>query len=197
MSDRPTAVTGVNVARSLMFGLLTIAITAPAHAAAGGAVPALPGLAVLVLATAVTAWPVLRRAAHPAVLFGVVGIAQIGLHPAFQALAVPAGHAGHPGTPWMVVAHLAAGLGAVALVMAVDPVVRLAVGRASRRRVPTSAIRRPTGPVAPPALSPVPLRVTTDAPRRGPPAGGAVPPHRSPHPAGADAPPLCRSGVLL
>ena len=177
---------GLNVARSLTFGLLTIAITAPAHAAAGGAVPALPGLAVLMLTTSVAGWPVVRRPVRPGVLFAVVGVAQIMLHPAFQALAVPVGHVGHPASLLMVGVHVVAGFVAIALVMAVDPVVRRrCTGRPRRRRVPAPSIRRLMVP-APPPLSPVPLRVTTDAPRRGPPPRCSRV-HPSPHPATADA----------
>ena len=52
---------GLIAGRSVAFGLVTISITALAHAAAGGRLPSVPGAVVLVLATSATAWPVLRR----------------------------------------------------------------------------------------------------------------------------------------
>lgn len=197
MSDRKTAVPGVDGARSLVFGLLTTSITALAHSAAGGAVPTLPGLAVLALTTSATAWPVLRRAWRPAALFTVVGAAQVALHPAFQALAAPAGHAGHPATPLMVVVHLAAGLGVVALVLAVDPVIRRWAADRVQRRVPVPVTGPGIVPILWPPASPVPARVVTDAPRRGPPPGGAVaPPLAAPGASGCPTPLPMRSSVV-
>jgi len=211
-----TAATGLVAVRSVLVGLVTIATTALAHAAAGGAIPGVPGLTVLVLATSATAWPVLRRVVRPAVLFGAVGLAQVLLHPAFQALAAPAtdaaGHADgagrlvaagsagleshHPASWVMVLAHLAAGVGAVALVVAVDPVVRrLGAGRV-RRRVAAPVIGHRIVPIGPPIPSMRPARVATDAPRRGPPWAG-IRQHCPRDPPRAQVPPPFRSGVLL
>lgn len=211
-----TAATGLIAVRSLLVGLLTIATTALAHAAAGGAMPAVPGLTVLVLATAATAWPVLRRAARPAVLFGAVGSAQVLLHPAFQALAGPAsgavGHADgagrlvtagsagleshHPASWVMVLAHLAAGVGALALVMAVDPVLRRLGAGGVRRRVAAPVIGHRSVPIGPPIPSMQVARVATDAPRRGPPGAANRHPAR-PILRGQTSQPPFRSGVLL
>ncbi|WP_395728994.1 hypothetical protein [Nakamurella sp.] len=207
MSIRQPVATGVSVARSLVFGVLTTSVTALAHAGAGGAMPAAPGLVVLTLITSASAWPVLRRAVRPAVLFAVIGVAQLALHPAFQALAATAGHAGHPGTLPMTVAHLAAGLGAAGLVIAIDPVLgRRRVGRAWRRRAPAPAIAHRPIPILPAPVSMVAARAASDAPRRGPPGGVLTCPGIRPssrRPATARRPggcgrtiPLCRSGVL-
>lgn len=175
-----TAASGLVATRSLLVGLLTVATTALAHAAAGGAMPGIPGLAVLVLATSATAWPVLRRDVRPALLFGMVGSAQVVLHPGFQALAPASGHPGHHPVTWvMVLAHLAAGLGAVALVLAVDPVMRQLGAVGGRRHGAAPVIGRPAVPPGPPPPSPLPARVAADAPRRGPPGGCAPVHHRS------------------
>ncbi len=189
---------GLIAGRSVAFGLVTISITALAHAAAGGRLPSVPGAVVLVLATSATAWPVLRRDVRPTVLFAAVGVAQLALHPAFQALAGPAAHAGHQaGSGPMVLAHVAAGLAAVALVLAVDPLVRRlgAARRAGRPRVlATGSHAVPAGP----PIHLVPARVLTDAPRRGPPDRPIDRLHRRSapvRPATAGPDPACPAGA--
>ncbi len=161
-------------ARSLVFGLITVGLTVLAHAAAGGGVPPVTSLLVLVLVTAAVGYPLLRRIWRPAALPVAIGAAQVGLHPVFEALAQSGGtgHAAHTAAPAMLGAHVVAGMLGALLVTALDPVLRCLRLRGARLvRVPVAAAVEPRAPEpvrsAPPSLTP--RVVSIAAPR--PPCG--------------------------
>jgi hypothetical protein len=163
--------------RSTAFGAITLGLTLLAHAAAGGGVPSPVALAVLVLVTGAVGAPLFRRGLRPAVLVPVVGAAQVALHPVFQGLAgmEPAGHAGHGSPQVMLGAHVVAGVLAVLLVTALDPVLRCLRLHGAPLLVRLGVVR--VGPVT--QARPIPAddhlvvtcrAVVLVAPRRGPPS---------------------------
>jgi hypothetical protein len=162
--------------RSAVFGAVTVGLTVLAHAAAGGGVPSPVAVALLVVVTSAVGAPMFRRRLRTRTLVPVVGVAQVALHPVFQGLADTAAdaHAGHGSALPMLVAHVVAGVLAVLLVTALDPVMRCLGLRGARMPVRLGVVR-----VAPAAQSPVvpfgddvvltPRVMALPAPRRGPP----------------------------
>ncbi len=162
--------------RSIAFGVVTVGLTVLTHAAAGGGAPSPVALALLVVVTAAVGAPMFRRRLRTHTLIPVVGAAQVALHPVFQGLSDSAvdGHAGHGSALPMLGAHVVAGVLAVLLVTALDPVVSCLGLRGARmpvRLVVVRATPEAEPPIVPFADEVVPApRVTAlAAPRRGPP----------------------------
>ena len=120
--------------RSGAIAAVSVAVGAAAHGIAGGPLPPAERLILLTLLATGLAFPVYRRSAPGPATVPLLGLAQSVLHPAFiWAAGTPgdehASHSAHSGPSGMsmLVAHLAAGLVAAALVVLTDRLVTAAV----------------------------------------------------------------------
>jgi hypothetical protein len=120
--------------RSGAVAAISVVVGAAAHGIAGGPLPPAERLILLTLIATGAAFPVYRRSAPGPAAVPLLGLAQSVLHPAFiWAAGTPgdehANHSAHSGASGMsmLVAHLAAGLVAAALVVLTDRLLTAAV----------------------------------------------------------------------